>query len=240
MRRCDRAGVIVDWTERSGRRILHRMLAAVIECDAVLFDMDGTLVDSTEVVERHWIRWATQRGIDVGEILAMSHGRPTIETLRLVAPRFATEEEAARIDKEEARDSGGIRPVRGAVELVASLPPARWAVVTSANRELAVTRLTAAGFRVPDVLVTVDDVMLGKPNPAPYVLAAQRLSAAVNRTVVLEDTPVGVQAGLAAGATVIGVTTTYATLDHCHYCVADLRAIRRIGHDGTLRLAVNG
>jgi sugar-phosphatase len=214
------------------------MAATVIECDAVLFDMDGTLVDSTEVVERHWTRWASRRGIDVAPILAVSHGRPTIETLRLVAPQWATEDEAARIDDEEARDPQGIRPVAGATELVASMPPGRWAVVTSAHRELAVTRLAAAGFPLPDVLVTVDDVTLGKPDPAPYLQAARQLSVPASRVVVVEDTPVGVQAGLAAGATVIGVTTTYARLDDCHYCVADLRAVRRLHHDGLLRLQV--
>src|SRR5919106_2903885 len=103
------------------------MPEAVIECDAVLFDMDGTLVDSTQVVERHWARWASRHRIDVTEILAISHGRPTIDTLRLVAPHLATEEEAARIDADEARDSHGVRAVPGALELIATLPPARWA-----------------------------------------------------------------------------------------------------------------
>ena len=212
------------------------MPEAVIECDAVLFDMDGTLVDSTQVVERHWARWASRHRIDVTEILAVSHGRPTIDTLRLVAPHLATEEEAARIDADEARDSHGVRAVPGALELIATLPPARWAVVTSANRALAVTRLAAAGFPIPDVLVTVDDVALGKPHPAAYLHAARRLSALPARSVVLEDTPVGVEAGRAAGATVIGVTTTYATLDHCHYCVSDLRAVRGRQGDGSVRL----
>jgi mannitol-1-/sugar-/sorbitol-6-phosphatase len=225
--------------DRPRHPTLSHMTAAVIECDAVLFDMDGTLVDSTEVVERHWARWASRRGVNVSEILAVSHGRPTIDTLRLVAPHLATQEEAARIDADEARDSEGVRPVPGALELVASLPPARWAVVTSANRALAVARLAAAGFPVPDVLVTVDDVSLGKPSPEPYLHAARQLSAAADRSVVLEDTPVGVQAGLAAGATVIGVTTTYATLDHCHYCVADLRALRGRDHNGSIRLHVS-
>jgi mannitol-1-/sugar-/sorbitol-6-phosphatase len=215
------------------------MPAVVIECDAVLFDMDGTLVDSTEIVERHWARWAARRGVDLSAILAVSHGRPTIDTLRLVAPQLATDEEAARIDAAEARDSEGVRPVAGALELVASLPPARWAVVTSANRALASTRLAAAGFPVPAVLVTVDDVTRGKPDPASYLHAARQLSAAAQRSVVVEDTPVGVQAGLAAGATVIGVTTTYASLDRCHHCVADLRAVRCVHSNGSLRLHVS-
>jgi mannitol-1-/sugar-/sorbitol-6-phosphatase len=114
---------------------------ALIVCDALLFDMDGTLVDSTTVVERHWAAWAAPRGIDIAEILRVSHGRPTIETLRLVAPHLATVEEAARLDAGEARDSDGLRPVAGAQALVASLAPEQWAVVTSAGRALATRRL---------------------------------------------------------------------------------------------------
>jgi mannitol-1-/sugar-/sorbitol-6-phosphatase len=240
-----RSTVVIALTEtsigqnRAAHRRLSHMPAAVIDCDVVLFDMDGTLVDSTEVVERHWARWASRHQIDVSEILAVSHGRPTIETLRIVAPHLATEDQAARIDADEARDSHGVRAVRGALELVASLPAERWAVVTSANRALAVTRLTAAGFPIPDVLVTVEDVARGKPNPASYLHAARQLLAAADRSVVVEDTPVGVEAGLAAGATVIGVTTTYSTLDHCHYCVADLRAIRGVHDNGSLQLHVS-
>jgi len=199
---------------------------AIVECDAVLCDMDGTLVDSTAIVERHWTRWATRHGIDAAAILAVSHGRPTIDTLRIVAPHLATVEEAARIDAEEARDTDGLRPVEGARELLASLSPTEWAVVTSADRKLAITRLTAAGLPVPGVLVTVEDIPRGKPDPAAYLRAAQRLSVRPEQSVVLEDTPVGVQAGRGAGATVIGVTTTFPALDDCAYCIADLRAMR--------------
>ncbi len=103
--------------------------------------MDGTLVDSTEVVERHWGIWAARHGIDLAEVLRVSHGRPTLETLRLVAPHLATVEEAATLDAGEAGDSEGLRQVRGAAELLASLPLDRWAVVTSAGRALATRRL---------------------------------------------------------------------------------------------------
>jgi sugar-phosphatase len=198
----------------------------IVECDVLLFDMDGTLVDSTAVVERHWGRWAARHGLSLAEILSVSHGRPTIETLRLVAPHLATADEAARLDAGEADDSDGLRPVPGAEELVASLPQNRWAVVTSAGRALATKRLVAASLPIPDVLVTSDDVARGKPDPASYLEAARRLGALTTRSIVLEDAPVGVESGRAAGATVIGVTTTFAALTGCHYLVPDLRAIR--------------
>jgi mannitol-1-/sugar-/sorbitol-6-phosphatase len=201
---------------------------ALIPCDALLFDMDGTLVDSTTVVERHWTAWASQHAVDIAEILRVSHGRPTIETLRLVAPHLATAEEAARLDAGEAGDSDGLRPVAGAQSLVASLAPERWAVVTSAGRALATRRLEAAAIAVPRVLVTPDDVPSGKPNPMGYLEAARRLGASITRTIVVEDAPVGVQAGRAAGAIVIGVTTTFPTLSDCDYVIPDLRALRII------------
>ena len=212
----------------------------LIACDAVLFDMDGTLVDSTAVVERHWGAWAARHAIDLAELLRVSHGRPTIETLRLVAPHLATIEEAARLDADEAGDSDGLRPVVGARELVASLPPDRWAVVTSAGRALATRRLDAALLPVPDVLVTPDDVPHGKPNPMGYLEAARRLGAAPSRSIVLEDAPVGIQAGRAAGAIVIGVTTTFPTLPDCVYVIPDLRALRLIESTSSgLRIAVS-
>jgi mannitol-1-/sugar-/sorbitol-6-phosphatase len=200
----------------------------VIACEALLCDMDGTLVDSTAVVERHWAAWAARHAIDLAELLRVSHGRPTIETLRLVAPHLATVEEAAKLDAGEAGDSEGLRPVGGAQALLASLPPHRWAVVTSAGRALATRRLRGASLPVPDVLVTSDDVPLGKPNPTGYVEAARRLGAAVSRSIVIEDAPVGIQAGRAAGAIVIGVTTTFPSLADCDYVIRDLRALRII------------
>ena len=214
--------------------------SALIECDVMLFDMDGTLVDSTAVVERTWGRWAAKHGIDLIPLLEVSHGRPTIETLSLVAPHLATREEAARLDNEESGDSDGLRPVKGARELIASLPDGRWGVVTSAGRRLATGRLEAAGLPVPLVLVTSDDMPRGKPDPAGYLEAARQLSVTADRAVVIEDTAVGVAAGRAAGATVIGVTTTFPALDQCDYCVPDLRAIRRVDGADRIRLHIDG
>jgi mannitol-1-/sugar-/sorbitol-6-phosphatase len=225
--------------DRRGPLDQHLDVPASIDCDVVLFDMDGTLVDSTPVVERIWGRWAAKHGIDLPRLLEISHGRPTIETLTIVAPHLATAEEAARLDNEESDEPDGLGPVQGAPELIASLPADRWGVVTSAGRRLAVSRLTAAGLPVPRVLVTSDDVDRGKPDPASYLEAARQFAVPADRTVVIEDTSVGVAAGRAAGATVIGVTTTFPALDGCDYSVQDLRAIRRVTGNGPIRLVVD-
>jgi sugar-phosphatase len=182
---------------------------AFFTCDAILFDMDGTLIDSTAVVERQWRRWARGHGLDPAPFIARAHGRRTIDTLRELAPRFATEEEAAAFDEEEAADSVGVVPVPGAGALLSLLPAGRWALVTSATKALARGRMAAAALPMPEVVVTAEDVERGKPDPAGFLLAARQMGASTSRCLVFEDTPAGIEAGRAAGMTVIAIATTY-------------------------------
>lgn len=201
------------------------MTAISFDCDAVLFDMDGTIVDSREIVERMWTLWAAEHGLSVDAVLAVAHGRPTFDTMQLVAPHLATAEEAARLDAMEAEEEGEVA-IPGASDLLSALPADRWAVVTSAIHELALRRIAKVGLPEPAVLIGADNVASGKPSPEGYLKAAERLGVDARRCVVIEDTPAGVQAGRAAGATVIGLATTYSTLRDCDVLVSDLRAIR--------------
>jgi sugar-phosphatase len=176
---------------------------------AICFDMDGTLVDSTAVVERGWQRFADRHGLDAASFLGRVHGIRTSDAVALVAPWLDARAEAEQLDAEEAGDTDGLRPVPGAAPLLAALPRDAWAVVTSAGRELAHMRLTAAGLPIPGVLVCGEDTAAGKPAPDGYLAAARALGAEPGDCLVVEDVPAGIAAGRAAGMLVVGITTTH-------------------------------
>ena len=188
--------------------------------------MDGVLLDSRAVVERTWRRWAGRHRLPAESILRMAHGRRTLDTLRAAAPELATAEEAAWIEGAELEDLDGIGPIPGAVPLIAALPPSRWTVITSAGRELATGRLRAVGLYLPGTAVTSDDVERGKPSPDGYLLGAARLGFTARDCLVVEDAPPGVEAGRAAGARVLALTTTHAREDltGADYIARDLRS----------------
>jgi mannitol-1-/sugar-/sorbitol-6-phosphatase len=178
-----------------------------VRAAAVLFDMDGTLIDSTAVVEALWTRFCQEYDVDPDELLAFSHGRPTRQTLHRFLPDWPADElevVAADLERRELATLGGIVEIPGARALLdtITLP---WAVVTSAPRDLAVRRMDAAGLPVPDVLVPADEVEHGKPAPDGYLRAAEQLGVPVGDCVVLEDADAGVRAALAAGARVVVV-----------------------------------
>ena len=181
-----------------------------LSCDAILFDMDGTLVDSTQCDERIMGRWAEKHGLDREFVLQVSLGRRTIDAIREAAPHLNVDEEARTIDAEELVEREGIKEIRGAQNLLRKLKPHQWAIVTSASRTLAKFRLGCAGLPLPQLLVCGDEVTNGKPNPEGYLKAAHQLGVSPARCLVIEDTPAGILAGRSAGMNVLALTTTYA------------------------------
>lgn len=183
--------------------------------DAVLFDLDGTLVDSSASVLRAWQRVSSALGIPFAAFEPYVHGIPAPEVFAVVAPQLSPAEVRVLSEEMLAAQAGDsdITPMRGALGALGALPATRWAIVTSGDRRLATSRISAAGLPMPEVLVTSDDVRVGKPDPECYLVAAQRLGFAPHRCLVVEDAPAGVQAGLTAGMAVLGVLTTYPHLD---------------------------
>jgi mannitol-1-/sugar-/sorbitol-6-phosphatase len=208
-------------------------------CSAILFDLDGVLVDSTRQVDREWREWAARKGVDGDAIMAIAHGVRTIEVIRQVAPHLDVEAEAAAIENHEAQDQTGVVVMPGAMDLIRSIPGGRWGVVTSGSRLLAQNRLRYCGLPVPDVLVTSDDVTKGKPDPEPYLQGAHRLGYQPAECLVLEDAPAGIQSARAGGMKVIGMTSTYAAerLAAADAVVQKLGKIA-VGLNGSSRLLV--
>ncbi|AYO85625.1 HAD-IA family hydrolase [Methylobacterium brachiatum] len=206
---------------------------------AFLFDMDGTIISSIASADRAWTRWAQSHGLDVARFLPTIHGVRSVDTIRrLGLPGVDPEAEAAAITQAEIEDVGDIAEIPGARAFLQALPPERWAIVTSAPRELALRRLDAAGMPVPALLVAAEDIDQGKPAPDCFLLAAERLGVAAADCLVFEDAPAGIQAGAAAGATVVVVTATHhAPIETAHATIPDYRALTvDAGPDG-LRIA---
>lgn len=180
-----------------------------LECAAVLFDLDGVLVDSTACIERQWREWAAARGLDPAPFLRYCHGRRAVETIRLAAPELDAEAEVARFAELAPGEDPVLPAFPGARELLAALPDGARAVVTSGTRKTARRRLAAAGLPVPAVLVAAEDVRHGKPDPECYLTAAGRLGVPPEECVVIEDAPPGIEAARAAGMRVVAVTTTH-------------------------------
>lgn len=180
------------------------------EFAAFLFDMDGTVLTSIVASERVWGTWARKHGLDVEAVLKCIHGRRAVETVRSFnIPDVDEDAEVTWLKDAEIADTDGIEAIEGAIAFLTALPADRWAVVTSAPRELAKVRLTAAGLPLPAVLVTAEDVERGKPAPDCFLLAAKRLGHRIEDCLVFEDAPAGIAAGEAAGAKVVVITATH-------------------------------
>lgn len=176
---------------------------------AVLFDLDGVLVESAEATERAWLDWARHNGIEEGALRAAMHGVRSADVIRTLRPDLDAAVESERVERRQAEDTAGLRAIPGAVAALGALRADRVAVVTSATRPLARARLRAVGIEPPAVMVFAGDVARGKPDPEGYLTAAGRLGVEPAEALVVEDAPPGIEAGRAAGMATVAVTSTH-------------------------------
>lgn len=181
------------------------MTVLTLRAEALLLDMDGTLVHSTTEVETVWRLWCQGHRLDPAPVLAMCHGVRSREVIRALAPQLDLVREVALLDELEIQHAGVAEPIAGARTLLAALPPARWALVTSASQRVARHRLASAGLPLPRWLIGAEDVVRGKPAPEPYLLAARRLGLAPADCLVFEDAPAGIRSALQAGCQVVQI-----------------------------------
>ena len=180
---------------------------------ALLFDLDGTLIDSTPVVMRCWRRWCAEYGISAQAFARVhAHGRPAADLVAELLPPDRRDEGLARIVELEVGDLDGVVALPGAHDLLATLPADRWAIVTSCTAPLARARLAHTGITAP-ALVTASDITRGKPDPEPYLLGAKRLGVPPEDCVVVEDAPAGLASARAAGMRTVAVLTTHSPAD---------------------------
>lgn len=178
-------------------------------CRAILFDLDGVLVDSAECVEKTWREWARRHHLDPDRVIALAHGRRAIETVRLIAPELSADAELAELAASEATTAEGVCEITGARELLERLPAGGWGVVTSGIRSVAEFRLRYTRLPLPTVMICADEITRGKPDPEGYLTAAERLARFPADCVVIEDTPAGIESAQAAGMRVVAIATTY-------------------------------
>jgi len=178
------------------------------KCEAIIFDMDGVLVDSEVLNEKHWKLWAEKENVSLEWIMSIHHGVPAEQTITTVAPHLDAATEARWFEENLSRDLDGLLAFEGVHELLNDLPDGKWAIGTSAPKIIAFNRMEYLKLPVPPVVVTIDDVENGKPAPDPYLKAARGLGIDPEHCIVIEDAPAGITAAKTAGARVLAIPTT--------------------------------
>ncbi len=176
------------------------------ECDAIIFDMDGTLIDTNECIEYVWKKWGEKYNVEIKEVL---HGITALESVKILAPHLATKEMAQELEDMVLQEADKIKLIPGSKELILKLPKDSWTIATSATIEIVNTDFDVVGLPVPDQLITAEKVKNSKPHPEPFIKAAELLGTTPDKCIVFEDSLSGIEGAHKSGATVIGITTTH-------------------------------
>ena len=208
------------------------MTQTAARCRALLFDLDGVLVDSVRNTRNAWRTWAAQHGLDGDAVHAAGHGRRSEDTVAEVAPWLDPAVEVPFVEHLESTTTDELDPVPGAAALLASLPADAWAIVTSGTRAVALHRIAYCGLPTPPLLLTAEDVTRGKPFPEPYLAAAERLGIAPADCVVVEDAAAGIESARAGAMRSVFVGEPTAPGADVADIVAERLADLRVARDG--------
>lgn len=177
----------------------------ILQAKGLLFDLDGTLIDSLPAVDRAWSIFARKHGLEPAFVLSRIHGRRSIDSIRELVPEIDPEEEDLYIRNLEASDAEGVTVLPGSMELLRALPLNRWCIVTSGTSDVAKSRIKATGLPTPQFAVYGEDVTRGKPAPDPFLLGAEKLGFSPADCIGFEDTDAGLGSIAAAGARPVAV-----------------------------------
>ncbi|KAJ2080353.1 hypothetical protein H4R24_003137 [Coemansia sp. RSA 988] len=214
-----------------------------IKAQGILFDMDGTLVDTTVCVEKAWRTLGAKYGVDINQLLKNVHGRPSLDTIKEFFPETChTVEFAKEFELSVVNITEGVHAVPGVYEAVAAVDRSKWAVVTAASKIWAKTRLGQVGLPLPNILISAEDVTNGKPNPEGYLHGTSVLGQEPKNIVIFEDAVNGVKAGVTSGATVIAVLTSTSRRDllaaGAHHIVDDFTKVKIVDHGDHISLTI--
>ncbi|RYG46134.1 HAD family hydrolase [bacterium] len=207
-----------------------------LTCRGLLFDLDGTLIDSLPAVDRAWTLWCERVGLVASEVVPHIHGRRSIDSVRRFAPHLDEEIENAAIRAMEAGDTEGVIALPGSLDFIASLPMGTWTVVTSGTSDVAQARLRHVGIAIPERAVYGEDVTEGKPHPMPFQFGADVLGIPAGECVAFEDTLAGVRSAKAAGCRVVGISLT--PIEEADVTVANLASVRAEALGDEIRLTI--
>lgn len=202
-----------------------------LRCSGILFDLDGTLIDSIHAVNRAWLTFAKRHNLDPEEVLHSIHGRRAVDSISMFVDQGLVEAESIWLREQEVRDTYGVVALAGALDLIASLPAGSWGLVTSGTSDVARARLQAAGIPEPQVTVFGEDVTYGKPFPEPYLRGAELMELPPSRLIGFEDTSAGLQSVTSAGLLSVGVG-----ISHPHM-IYDYTKVRAEQLDGELAIS---
>lgn len=197
------------WSGFNFELIIQVMSSFSFHCKAILFDLDGTLIDSAARIRRLWQTWGERRGIEPESIFQVMHGRRAGEIIQMFTPHLNVDNEVQDVESDEVSDMHDVQAYEGALEILNSLSKEQWAIVTSGSRQVTEARLRHVKLPIPSVFITSENVKVGKPAPDGYLLAAQQLHVPPMECVIIEDAPAGVKAGKAAGMHVIAIVSTH-------------------------------